>query len=439
MAFPRRHDRDPRGRVDRSDTARVKVAASRGVTAIHDKDGWLGALRFFQRLRAEEALTLRVWQSLPHERVDQLAALGMRSRLGDDFLRIGYLKVLHGRNARVADGAGCSTARRRITSREELAEIVRRLPQPAGRWPCTRSATARTATRSTRSRRRATNGAARAAASGSSTRSASRRRTSPRFAALGVACSVQFSACPVRPRPRRAVLGRPARGAYAFRSLSDAGAVVANGSDAPIEELDPLAGIARRRAAHDRRTAGLAPGAGGDGRAGARSATTVTPAWLAGDERRRGKLLPGYLADLVVLDRDPLASSPRSCETVQVVATMVGGRWVHRPRPTVGLATDFTVHGRRWAYNEVMNGPHDAPRARRPDVLGRRVRRDRRPEMDGTDRPRPLRGRQPFHRARARLPRHQPATLAGACAGEAEDILGAPQLRRSRRRASSTS
>ena len=39
-------------------------------------------------------------------------------------------------------------------------------------------------------------------------------------------------------------------------------------------------------------------------------ATTVNPAWLAGDEHRRGKLLPGYLADLVVLDRDPFAIEP---------------------------------------------------------------------------------------------------------------------------------
>src|SRR5438132_333741 len=45
--------------------AGLRLAASRGVTAVHDKDGWLGALRFFQRLRNEEALTLRVWQSLP--------------------------------------------------------------------------------------------------------------------------------------------------------------------------------------------------------------------------------------------------------------------------------------------------------------------------------------------------------------------------------------
>ena len=62
-------------------------------------------------------------------------------------------------------------------------------------------------------------------------------------------------------------------------------------------------------------------------------ASTVNPAWLAGDERRRGKLLPGYLADLVVLSRDPVTCPPDELETVEVVATMVAGRWVHNPPP----------------------------------------------------------------------------------------------------------
>src|SRR5207248_2811232 len=55
----------------------LRVAASRGVTAVHDKDGWRGALRFWQRLAEEGALTLRVWQSLPHEQVAELARLGL--------------------------------------------------------------------------------------------------------------------------------------------------------------------------------------------------------------------------------------------------------------------------------------------------------------------------------------------------------------------------
>jgi len=62
-------------------------------------------------------------------------------------------------------------------------------------------------------------------------------------------------------------------------------------------------------------------------------AATVAPAWLAGDERRRGRLLPGYLADIVVLDRDPVSVPADELPDVRVVATMVGGRWVHNPPP----------------------------------------------------------------------------------------------------------
>ena len=62
-------------------------------------------------------------------------------------------------------------------------------------------------------------------------------------------------------------------------------------------------------------------------------AATVAPAWLTGDERRRGKLLPGFLADLVVVDRDVVAIPADELPETQVVATMVGGRWVHNPPP----------------------------------------------------------------------------------------------------------
>jgi predicted amidohydrolase YtcJ len=62
-------------------------------------------------------------------------------------------------------------------------------------------------------------------------------------------------------------------------------------------------------------------------------ATCVNPAWLEGSERRRGRLLPGYAADLVVLDRDPVTCEPEELREVRVVATMVGGRWVHNPPP----------------------------------------------------------------------------------------------------------
>jgi len=153
-----------------------------------------------------------------------------------------------------------------------------------------------------------------------------------RFAQLGIAASVQFSHAPSdRDLADRLWAGKT-ENAYAFRSLWNSGALVANGSDAPIEELDPLAGICagvlrtldERPAWHPEQALTVEE---------ALQASTVNPAWLAGDERRRGKLLPGYRADLVVLDRDPVASPPGELPEVQVVATMLGGAWVHNPPP----------------------------------------------------------------------------------------------------------
>ncbi len=310
----------------------LKVAASRGVTAIHDKDGWLGALRFFQRLRAEDALTLRVWQSLPHDLVDRLADLGIRARLGDDFLRIGYLKVfmdgtLGSQTARMLDGSGVE-----ITSREEFAEIVRRAA--AAGFPVGVHAIGDRANRDALDAFEETRDAWRPLGLRQRIEHAQilAPEDVPRFAALGVAASVQFSHAPSdRALAERFWPGETGR-SYAWRSLWDAGALVCNGSDAPIEELDPWAGIVagvrrtldERPAWHPEQAVTVEE---------ALIATTLNPAWLAGDERRRGRLLPGFLADLVVLDRDPLAIPADELSEVKVVATMVGGRWVHGAPP----------------------------------------------------------------------------------------------------------
>ena len=149
----------------------------------------------------------------------------------------------------------------------------------------------------------------------------------PRFAELGIAASVQFSHAPSDRDLADRFWGDRPSAAYAYRSLVDSGAVVANGSDAPIEELDPLAGIrAGVRRTIDERAAWHPEEALTVQQAF--EATTVAPAWLCGDERRRGRLLPGYAADLVVLDRDPWDDLD-----AEVVATMVDGRWVHNPPP----------------------------------------------------------------------------------------------------------
>jgi predicted amidohydrolase YtcJ len=310
----------------------LPIAASRGVTAIHDMDGWLGAPAIFRRVAELDGLTLRIWQSLPHERVAELETLSFRSGIGSDHLRIGYLKAfmdgtLGSQTAWMLDGSGV-----RITSGEELAEIVRRAAR-AG-WPVSVHAIGDRANREALDAFEATRDEW--APLGLRQRIEHAQCLAPedlpRFAELGVACSVQFSHAPSdRNLADRFWAGRT-DGAYAFRSLWDSGALVANGSDAPVEELDPLAGIR----AGVLRTIDARPAWHPEQRVSieeALLASTVNPAWLTGDERRRGKLLPGYLADLVVLSRDALECPPEELETVEVVATMLGGRWVHNPPP----------------------------------------------------------------------------------------------------------
>jgi predicted amidohydrolase YtcJ len=310
----------------------LRVANERGVGAIHDKDGWLGAHAIFGRIHETGGLSVRVWQSLPAEHVGRLAELGFRSRIGDDYLRIGYLKTfmdgtLGSQTAWMLDGSGVC-----ITSGPELAELVR--AAAAAGWPVAVHAIGDRANREALDAFEATRDAWQPLGL--------RQRIEhtqcvdptdlPRFAELGVACSVQFSHAPSDRDLAERFWGDRLDGTYAFGTLLASGAVVANGSDAPVEELDPLAGIV----AGVLRTIDERPGWRPEDAVTvdqALHASTVAPAWLAGDERRRGKLLPGYLADLVVLDRDPVATPPDELPEVRVVATMVGGRWVHNPPP----------------------------------------------------------------------------------------------------------
>jgi predicted amidohydrolase YtcJ len=90
---------------------------------------------------------------------------------------------------------------------------------------------------------------------------------------------------------------------------SAAGSVYASGRI--LADVDPLAAIASAADVEE-----------------AFASMTANVAALAGEGRRRGKLLPGYAADVVVLDRDPW-DDPHA----EVVATMVAGRWVHNPPP----------------------------------------------------------------------------------------------------------
>ena len=310
----------------------LRIAASRGVVAIHDKDGWLGAPGIFQRIRDQEGLTLRVWQSVPYERLPELAALGVHSGIGDDYLRIGYLKAfmdgtLGSQTAWMLDGSGVM-----ITSGEELADVIREGARLG--WPVGVHAIGDRANREALDAFAATHDVW--VPLGLRHRVEHAQCLAPedvdRFASLGVACSVQFSHAPSDRDLAERFWPEQVEGSYAFRSLWDSGALVANGSDAPVEELDPLAGIVAgvRRTIDDRSPWHPEQCVTVEQ---ALEATIVNPTWLSRDEHRRGRLLPGMLADLVVLSRDPLECPAEELESVEVVATMVGGRWVHNPPP----------------------------------------------------------------------------------------------------------
>lgn len=146
----------------------------------------------------------------------------------------------------------------------------------------------------------------------------------PRFAALGIAASVQ----PEHAMDDRDVTDRlwADRGdrAYLFRSLYEAGARLVFGSDAPVSALDPWAAVA---AAVTRARDGRDPWQPGE---------TLDPlvALAASTDGRGTTPAVGAPADLVLLDDDPLAlleaGRGDAVRAIGVVGTLLGGRWTHR-------------------------------------------------------------------------------------------------------------
>lgn len=150
----------------------------------------------------------------------------------------------------------------------------------------------------------------------------------PRFAKLGVVASMQAIHC-TSDAPfvvKRLGEERARTGAYAWRSLLDSGAHLANGTDAPVEDVNPLpclyASVTRRRAdtgleffAEQKMT-----------REEALFSYTLWNAWAAFEEKDKGSLTPGKLADIVVLSKDLLNCSPEEILQAKVLKTVVGGK-----------------------------------------------------------------------------------------------------------------
>ncbi len=152
-----------------------------------------------------------------------------------------------------------------------------------------------------------------------------------RFAELGVTASVQPSHATADRDQADRIWGARAAAAYRWRDLLDAGAHLAFGSDAPVAELDPLAGI---QAAVHRTSDAREPWYPGQGLdvADAVLGFTAGAANAAGDHRRRACSCPGT-APTWPCSTPTSSPTPIASTGAQVVATMLAGRWVYGAPP----------------------------------------------------------------------------------------------------------
>jgi len=313
-------------------------AHKQGLVGVHTMEG-ATAFRAFQKLRADGALRLRVLMQIPEKNLDAAVQAGLQSGFGDERLRIGGVKAF-------ADGAlGARTAYMlepfegepdnygipvadadhlrelvRKASRAGIAAFVHAIGDRANREVLDAIEASRRAGEGLHLRHRIEH------------TQVLHPDDIPRLAELGVIASMQPIHATQDMLLADAHWGARGAGAYAFRSLLDTGAVLAFGSDSPVEDLNVMKGL---HAAVTRRRADGSPGPEGwypEQRLTVTEAVhayTVAAAYASGEEAIRGTLSPGKLADLVVLSQDIFAIDPMAILEAEVVATMLDGVFVY--------------------------------------------------------------------------------------------------------------
>lgn len=154
----------------------------------------------------------------------------------------------------------------------------------------------------------------------------------PRAARAGIIASFQPThATSDMPWAERRLGAERLKGAYAWRSMLDAGGKLALGSDFPVEAVTPFYGIYSAVTRQDFH--GRPPG----GWYGGQKLTleeairgfTIDAAWAAFDEQSLGTIEPGKFADFTVVEGDFMAVAPAALHATKPVATIVGGKVVH--------------------------------------------------------------------------------------------------------------
>lgn len=306
-----------------------------GITSVHDVDGE-PALAAFQDLHQDQRLRLRVVKYVRLESLDALLAAGIHSGLGDEWLRLGGLKLfadgaLGARTAAMAapylgepDNVGIltldPTQLREIAHRAAaggLALAVHAIGDRANHLVLDVFESVRPLNARLRHRLEHVQLIA--------------PEDQPRLSRLGVVASMQ----PIHATHDRHMAeqywGARSLHAYAWRSLSRHATVLAFGSDAPIEIFDPFLGL---YAAVTRRSEYAGESAEGAwypeqclSLEEALRAYTWGAAYAGGIENTHGALAPGMHGDLAVLDRDIFSEPPAALLETRVSRVMVAGLW----------------------------------------------------------------------------------------------------------------
>lgn len=310
-----------------------REAHRRGLTAV-DVFEQGAAFDAFQRRRDQGQLRIRVAMGIPHASLDHALELGLRTGFGDEWLRVGHLKIftdgaLGSQTAALEEPYEGSSDRGLLTIEPERlsADVVRAADggiavaiHAIGDRAVRVALDAIEPTRATHPLLRQRIEHAQLL----------RSEDIARFGALDVIASMQ----PIHATSDRDLVDRHwgrerATRAYPWRSLLDHGTRLAFGSDAPVEPIDPLLGIhaavARQRPGDaDRWYPGQALTV-----EEAIAGYTSGGAYAMGEERERGTLGVGMRCDATVVERDLAALPVAEWPELKVIATVVGGLVVH--------------------------------------------------------------------------------------------------------------
>ena len=308
-----------------------ELLLSVGLTSVHDIDGE-DCRSAYLKLRDAGKLTIRVHKAIPVTALELAIEEGRRTGDGDDWLRTGPVKLF-------SDGAlGSHTCHMSepfpdgshgiaVTPYDDLVRLVGRA-NAAGIAVATHAIGDQAATLVLDAYEQAATGRLR-----NRVEHAQHLQWADikRMAQLGAVASMQPTHCTSDIDLVEQLLGDRDIASYAWRSVLDAGAALAFGSDAPVEEPHPFHGI--YAAVTRMRQDGTPPGGFQPEQrlsvSEAISAFTLGSAYAAGEERDKGALTVGRLADFIAVDTDPYVSEIAELPRVKVDASVVGGelRW----------------------------------------------------------------------------------------------------------------